>query len=80
MKIREKERLEVPHLTVFRKGDKWRISLRDRSVLDDGNWNDILEEVRNLIFQSWELLCSEWDRKYPENPVRTPSPEGEQDD
>lgn len=73
VKIREKERLEPPHVTVFHGEDIWRIGLRNRDFLvpPGGSWNDIDVEVRELIEDedNWKELCEFWDGKYPNNPV-----------
>jgi hypothetical protein len=36
VKIRDKERLEEPHLTIIKGTRSWRIGLRSRAFLDEG--------------------------------------------
>jgi len=71
VKIRDKERLEPPHVTIFRKRQRWRLGLRDGAFLvpPGGSWNDIDERVREVIEAHWQLLCDQWDRTYPSNRV-----------
>src|SRR5262245_12719113 len=71
VKIREKERVEPPHVTVMRKADEWRLGLRDKQLLvpPGGRIKDIDAEVMELIEEHWEQLIEAWDAKYPENPV-----------
>ncbi len=81
VKIQGKERLEPPHITVYRGEHVWRIGLRNRDFMvpPGGSWNDIDDEIRELIEDedNWEELCEAWDRMYPNNPV---SSEAEYDD
>ncbi len=71
VKIREKERVEPPHVTIIHKADEWRLGLRDRRLLvpPGGRIKDIDPEVRQIIEEHWEALIAAWDEKYPENPV-----------
>lgn len=70
-KIRDKERLEPPHVTILHKRTEWRLGLRDGVFLvpPGGGWNEIDERVREAIEANWQLLCDEWDRTYPTNRV-----------
>jgi hypothetical protein len=79
VKIREKERVEPPHVTVMHKADEWRLGLRDRQLLEPpgGRLKDIDTEVMAIIDEHWQRLIEAWDEKYPENPVS--SAEGEND-
>ena len=75
VKIRDKERLEPPHVTILRFTRSWRIGLRNGRFLETGDsWNDIDPEVRSLVEAAREELVAQWNRMYPENPV------GETDD
>jgi hypothetical protein len=71
VKIRDKERLEPPHVTIFRKRQQWRLGLRDGAFLvpPGGSWQDIDERVREAIEANWQRLCDQWDRAYPSNRV-----------
>ncbi len=73
VKIRERERVEPPHVTIFHKRKEWRLGLRDREFLNPpgGRWKEIDLRVRDEIENKWNLLCDEWDRMYPENPIRS---------
>jgi hypothetical protein len=42
VKIHDNERLEEPHITIYKKMKKWRLGLRDKSFLDKGAaWSQI---------------------------------------
>jgi len=71
VKIREKERLDPPHLTIQCKKRQWRVGLRDGAFLvpPGGSWKDIEPEVTRIIQQQWMQLQEQWDRKYPSNPI-----------
>ncbi len=71
VKIREKERVEPPHVTVMHKLDEWRLGLRDRQLLvpPGGRIKDIEPAVMRIIDENWQVLVAAWDAKYPENPV-----------
>jgi len=71
VKIREKERLEPPHVTILCGKKEWRVGLRDKRFLvpPGGKWADIDDEVRQLIEKSWRSLQNAWDGKYPSNPM-----------
>lgn len=71
VKIRDRERLEPPHVTILHKRHEWRLGLRDRTFIvpPGGSWNEIDERVREAIEANWQVLCDEWDRAYPTNRV-----------
>src|SRR5206468_12050372 len=71
VKIREKERLEPPHVTVMCRKKEWRIGLRDRTFLvpPGGDWSDLDDELREILDRNWEDLRIGWDSKYPTNPI-----------
>jgi hypothetical protein len=71
VKIREKERVEPPHVTVIHKEDEWRIGLRDGRLLvpPGGRFKDIDPDVMQIIQVHWEQLRRAWDTMYPENPI-----------
>jgi hypothetical protein len=79
VKIREKERVEPPHVTVMHRADEWRLGLRDKRLLvpPGGRIRDIDPEVMRIIEGHWERLKEAWDAKYPENPIS--SAEDEED-
>ena len=70
VKIRDRERLEPPHVTIFFKTNVWRLCLRTKQFLDEGgSWRQIDKKVREAIEADWKTLCQEWDKLYPGNPV-----------
>jgi hypothetical protein len=79
VKIRDKERLEEPHLTIIKGTDAWRIGLRSRAFLDGGRWKDFPDALCEAIDDNWDLLCHEWDAMYPNNPVPADEENGDDD-
>jgi hypothetical protein len=71
VKIREKERNEPPHVTILRRTYAWRLGLRDAEFLvpPGGSWSDIDQDVKKAIEENWDVLRTQWDAKYPENPI-----------
>jgi hypothetical protein len=70
VKIRDKERLEPPHVTILLKSSAWRLNLRTGGFLEpEANWRSVDPRVRGAIEDAWSLLCSKWDAMYPDNPV-----------
>jgi hypothetical protein len=71
VKIREKERVEPPHVTIMHKSTEWRLGLRDKQLLvpPGGRFRDIDPEVMRIVEEHWEELKAAWDEKYPENPI-----------
>ena len=71
VKIHDSERLEPPHVTIYRKFDeKWRLCLRDGTFRERGHkWSQIDKGVRQAIEDNWDLLIAEWDAIHPNNPV-----------
>jgi hypothetical protein len=69
-KIRDRERVEPPHVTVLRGTRAWRLDLKT------GEWMDSIPDplevprtLRDFLWSQRDLLRSAWDRMYPENPV-----------
>jgi hypothetical protein len=71
VEIREKERIEPPHVTVMHKADEWRLGLHDKRLLvpPGGRIKDIDPAVMQIIEEHRDELIEAWDEKYPENPV-----------
>jgi len=71
VKIRERERVEPPHVTVMCQMKEWRIGIRDNRFLipPGGSWRDIDGDVKDIVTKHWEKLKVAWDAKYPENPI-----------
>ena len=69
-KIRDKERLEPPHVSLLRKTETWRIDLRRDRFLDrKPSPKEVPDALRRLISQNLPRLRHAWDEMYPENPV-----------
>jgi hypothetical protein len=81
VKIRDKERLEPPHVTVMCGRKEWRIGLRDSSFLvpPGGKWADLEHEVQEIIEANWMDLQNAWDMKYPSNPISSEEESDEED-
>lgn len=70
VKIRDAERLEDPHVTIMRKCDVWRLSLRTCAFLEEGSgWSQIDKGVRAAIEAGCKRLRAAWNARYPENPT-----------
>ena len=69
VKIRDKERVEDPHVTIIRGANVYRVCLRDERFMDGGSWKDIPEALQEIVRANWERLRTAWDRMYPHNPV-----------
>lgn len=70
VKIRNLERGEVPHVTIFLKTRAWRYGLRDLRFLDNApNPKAVSDEVTDQVRVQIEVLRREWDVRYPENPI-----------
>lgn len=69
-KIRDRERLEPPHVTILLRTRAWRFGLRSATFLDrEPDPKGVPEEIVAALRSSLELLRREWDRIFPENPV-----------
>ena len=72
VKIRDKETREPPHITIIRGTRAWRIDLRSGKFMDaDPDPSDVPKDLMDLIADdtTWQQLCDQWDRMYPNNPV-----------
>ena len=70
VKIRDRERLETPHVTVLFKTRSWRVSLRDLEFLDRAPPpRDVPDEILTAIHAGLDELREAWDERYPTNPV-----------
>jgi hypothetical protein len=71
VKIRDKEIREAPHVTILRKGKPWRWDLRERQFMDKTPApSGVPEQLMERIRESYASLCNEWDKMYPNNPIR----------
>jgi hypothetical protein len=82
VKIRDKERVEPPHVTIMHKADEWRLGLRDGQLLvpPGGRVRDIDAGVMRIVEEQWARLQQEWDERYPENPISSEEVEEEGDE
>jgi hypothetical protein len=70
LKIRDRERLEPPHVTLLHRTRAWRWDLRSGGFMDvDPPPSDVPVELVQFIERNLRTLRSEWDRMYPRNPV-----------
>ncbi len=69
VKIRDRERVEDPHITIIRGPDVWRVCLRDGRFMDGGSWKDMPDDLQEVVRANWERLGVVWNRMYPNNPV-----------
>lgn len=70
VKIREKERLEPPHVSIIQRTTTWRIDLRTMGFMDgQPNPGLVPQELLGIIVENIEILRVEWNTKYPGNPV-----------
>lgn len=78
VKIRDRERLEPPHVTILHKTRAWRIDLRSEKFLDkEPNAEEVPKAVVAEVLSNLTLLRHEWDGMFPENPVFSQAPEDE---
>jgi len=70
VKIRDRERVEPPHVTVLRKTEAWRIDLRTGRFMDaEPPPEDVPEALVKFIMANWRALQEQWDAMYPKNPT-----------
>ena len=72
VKIRDKETREPPHITILRGTQAWRVNLRTGRFMDkQPDPTEVPVEISNFIEEpgNWSSICSQWDKKYPNNPV-----------
>ena len=78
VKIRDRERLEPPHVTILRRTRAWRFDLRSERFLDkEPDPNEVPKEVVSEVRSNLTLLRQEWDRMFPENRVSSQDPDDE---
>lgn len=74
-KIRDRERVEPPHVTIMHKAKAWRFGLRTQQFLDaEPDPREIPDEVLEATRADLSLLRQTWDRMYPENPIVSKTP------
>ncbi|OLC31712.1 MAG: hypothetical protein AUH81_17355 [Candidatus Rokubacteria bacterium 13_1_40CM_4_69_5] len=78
VKIRDRERLEPPHVTILQKTRAWRFDLRSEKFLDKKpDPKEVPEEVVDEIRSNLTLLRREWDGMFPGNPISSEEPDDE---
>ncbi len=71
-KIRDKERVEPPHVSLLRGTRTWRLGLRSGAFLDrEPDPTEVPPALIEEVFASWAELRAAWDEMYPENPVES---------
>jgi len=76
VKIRDREWVEPPHVSILRRRWTWRINLRTGQFMDaEPDPAEVPRSILRVIEENWDFLCASWDEMYPENPVA--SREGE---
>jgi hypothetical protein len=72
VKIRDKERLEPPHVSLMRRTQTWRLALRSGEFLDkEPDPSEVPVALVGEIRASWVELVATWDAMYPKNPVES---------
>lgn len=71
VKIRDRERVEPPHVTLLFRTSAWRLDLRTGQFLTPpgGSWNDIPAELADHVLANLDEMRTQWDAMYPENPI-----------
>ncbi len=78
VKIRDRERLEPPHVTILQRTRAWRFDLRSEKFLDEKpDPKEVPKEVVDEIRSNLTLLRREWDRMFPENRISSEEPDDE---
>ena len=78
VKIRDRERLEPPHVTILHRTRAWRLDLRSEKFLDqEPDPTEMPKEVVAEVRSNLTLLRQEWDRMFPENRVFSQEPDDE---
>ena len=71
VKIHDAEGAEEPHVTIYKKLRKWRVSLRTKKFLDKHDkWSQIDKELKKEVDAAWKTLQKEWDKIHGKvNPI-----------
>ena len=70
LKIRDRERVEPPHVSLIHGIRTWRFCLRNGAFLDKvPPPRDVPAEVVHELVRRLDEFTVVWDRLYPENPV-----------
>jgi hypothetical protein len=83
VKIRDRETVEPPHVTVLRKTQAWRLELRTGEFMDaEPDPADVPEALVSFIKEDarWQQLRDEWDSMYPHNLIESEEENEEESD
>jgi hypothetical protein len=70
LKIRDRERVEPPHVTVMHRTRAWRFGLREGAFLDGAPPpREVPAALRKELARRRTEFAGVWDQLYPENPV-----------
>jgi hypothetical protein len=81
LKIRDRERLESPHVTFIFKARSWRLGLREGVFLDrEPDPDEVPVDLVVHVLKDLAPYYAAWDELYPHNPVvRTENDDAEND-
>ena len=69
-KIRDRERLEPPHVTILFRTKAWRFGLRAEKFLDRSpSPAEVPAQVLEAVRSNMPQLREAWDHMFPENPI-----------
>jgi hypothetical protein len=72
LKIRDRERVEPPHVTLLFRTRAWRFGLRERALLDrQPDHREVPAQLLEFIEHHMGELIEAWDELYPHNKVRS---------
>lgn len=72
LKIRDKERVEPPHVSILYKTRCWRFGLRERDLLDEvPPRRAVPRAILDDITARTDEFARAWNQLYPENPVNS---------
>ena len=70
VKIREKETVEPPHVTVIKGLNAWRWDLRKKKFMDKKPPKKLVPKpLVKFLTENHEKIVASWDKKYPLNKV-----------
>jgi len=70
LKIRDRERVEPPHVTVLFRARSWRFGLREGAFLDrEPDPRRVPQGILDFIAANLRDLVEAWDELYPHNKV-----------
>ena len=80
IKIRDKETVEPPHVSLLSGTDCWRLCLRTRLFLDcRPDPDEVPRRLLKHILSRLDEFIAVWDATYPHNPVSSQEPGNDED-